>query len=192
MKTLDLTEFQALLGAVNQRSPFGGRDHAMLRLAASTGLRVAELCGLNVSDVYEAGQVRSTLFVRPTIAKGGRGRSVPLCQTARQAAADLVAFLRMRGFSSAPEAPLLVVRQHRRISIRLVQQIVQKLREKAGLDVPATPHSLRHFFATQLVERTQDIVSVSRLLGHSQLQTTMVYASTTPQRLTQVVAALDA
>ncbi len=118
---------------------------------------------------------------------------MPLCQTARQAATDLVAFLKMRGFSAAPEAPLIVVRQHRRISIRLVQDIVQKLRWQAGIAV-CSPHSLRHYLATQLVERTQDVVATSRILGHSprSLAVTMRYVGTSPERLAKVVAALDA
>lgn len=190
MKIISSVGFQALLRAINRRSPFGERDFQMLRLLASTGLRVGELVGLNVSDVWHQGQVRSVLFVRATIAKGGYTRSVPLCQVAREAIAALVAFLSVRGFSTAPEAPLLVVRQHRRISIRLVQQIVQLLREKAGQDTPATPHSMRHFFATQLVERTGDVVAVSRLLGHRQLQNTLTYASSSLERLAQVVEAL--
>jgi len=105
--------------------------------------------------------------------------------------ADLLAFLAARGFSTDPEAPLLVVRQHRRISIRLVQQIVQELRQKTGLSTPATPHSCRHFFATQLVERTADLCSVSRLLGHSRIQSSMRYLHSSPERLAAVVAALD-
>ncbi len=99
---------------------------------------MAELASLDVADVWHEGQPRSVLFVRAAIAKGNRGCSVPLCKAARDAVAGLVAFLAARGFSSAPGAPLLVVRQHRRISIRLVQQIVQQLRDVAGLDVPAT------------------------------------------------------
>ncbi len=73
MHAVSTQELNQLLAAVNCRKPFGPRDHAMIRLTASTGLRVAELCGLNVADVWHAGEVRSTLFVRPEIAKGGRG-----------------------------------------------------------------------------------------------------------------------
>lgn len=115
-----------------------------------------------------------------------------MCQGAQQAASDLVAFLRMRGFSCAPEAPLIVVRQHRRISIRLVQSIVQKLREKAGI-AACSPHSLRHFLATQLVERTGDVVATSRILGHSprSLAVTQRYVGTSPERLAEVMSALD-
>jgi len=191
MKVIDLKQLQLLLQSVNRRAPFGERDYWLIVLLANTGLRVAELVSLNVGQVFHAGQPRQVLFLASDQAKGARSRAIPLSQSARQAIASLMAFLTLRGFSTAPNAPLLVVRQHRRISIRLVQQIIQQLRQLAGLDVPATPHSLRHYFATQLVERTQDVVATSRLLGHRQLQNTMVYASSTPQRLAEVVASLD-
>lgn len=192
MKNISQSELEALLGAVNLRSPFGERDHAMIRLLTNTGLRVAELVGLNVGQVASQGQPRPVLYLPGELAKGGRARSIPLNQGARQAVADLVAFLARRGFSTDSEAPLLVVRQHRRISIRLVQQIVQELRQRSGISTPATPHSCRHFFGTQLVERTSDLCSVSRLLGHSRVQTSMRYLHSSPERLAAVVAALDA
>ncbi len=190
MKLISSTEFQALLAAVNKRSPFGERDVQFLRLLATTGLRVAELVGLCVGDVWQAGQVRTTLFVRAEIAKGHRSRQIPLCRTASEAVAGLVAFLSARGFSTDPGAPLLVDRRHRRLTVRQVQLIVQQLREKAGV-AAATPHSMRHMFATQLVERTQDVVAVSRLLGHRRLTSTMVYTASSPERLAAVVSALD-
>ncbi len=192
MKNISQFELEALLGAVNLRSPFGERDHAMIRLLTNTGLRVAELVGLNVGHVASQGQPRPVLYLPGELAKGGRARSIPLNQGARQAVADLVAFLARRGFSTDSEAPLLVVRQHRRISIRLVQQIVQELRQRSGISTPATPHSCRHFFGTQLVERTSDLCSVSRLLGHARVQSTMRYLHSSPERLAAVVAALDA
>lgn len=192
MKIVSQLELQDLMQAVNRRAPFGERDYWLIQLLAHTGLRVGELVELNVSDVTTEGRPRQVLFLQSEHAKGGRSRNIPLNQPAREAIAGLFAFLRVRGFSTAPTAPLLVVRQHRRISIRLVQQIFQRLREKCNLDTPATPHSCRHFFATQLVERTQDVVSVSRLLGHSRVQTTMVYQHSSPDRLATVVRALEA
>ena len=191
MKNISQSELEALLGAVNLRSGFGPRDHAMIRLLTNTGLRVAELVGLNVGHVAHQGQPRPVLYLPGELAKGGRARSIPLNQNARRAVADLLAFLAARGFSTDPEAPLLVVRFHRRLSIRLVQQIMLELRQKAGLSTPATPHSCRHFFASQLVERTADLCSVSRLLGHSRVQNSMRYLHSSPERLAAVVEALD-
>lgn len=192
MKIINHPELQLLMQSVNRRSPFGERDYWMLQLLATTGLRVAELVALNVGDVSHQGQPRQVLFLPSEHAKGNRSRSIPLNQPARQAIAGLLAFLAMRGFSTQPDAPLLVVRQHRRMSIRLVQQIFQQLREKCALDTPATPHSCRHYFATQLLEATQDLVSVSRLLGHTRVQTTMVYQHSSPERLAQTVRAQEA
>lgn len=191
MKIFSQLELQNLLQAVNRHSPFGERDFWLIQLLAHTGLRVGELVELNVGDVVADDQPRQVLFLPSEHAKGSKSRSIPLNQPARKAVAGLIQFLRCRGFSTAPDAPLLVVRQHRRISVRLVQQIFQRLREKCGLDTPATPHSCRHYFATQLVERTQDVVSVSRLLGHSRVQTTMVYQHSSPERLAAVVEALE-
>lgn len=192
MKIITHQELQQLMHSINRRSPFGERDFWMLQLLATTGLRVGELVGLDVGHVSHQGQPRQVLFLPSEHAKGARSRSIPLNQPARQAVAGLLAFLAMRGFSVEPGAPLLVVRQHRRISIRLVQQIVQRLREKCALDTPATPHSCRHYFATQLLERGQDVCSVSRLLGHTRVQTTMVYQHATPEHLADTVRALEA
>ncbi len=191
MKIINPNQLQLLLQSVNKRAPFGERDYWLIVLLAHTGLRVAELVSLDIGQVSHAGQPRQVLFLASDQAKGARSRAIPLNQSARQAISGLLAFLTKRGFFTTPDAPLLVVRQHRRISIRLVQQIFQVLREKCGLDTPATPHSCRHYFASQLVERTQDVVATSRLMGHSRVQTTMVYQHTSPGRLARVVAALD-
>ncbi len=191
MKIVNQSELELLLQAVNRRAPFGERDYWLIQLLAHSGLRVGELVALNVGHVASEGQPRQVLFLPSEHAKGHRSRSIPLNQSAREAIAGLLAFIEARGFSTAPDAPLLVVRQHRRISIRLVQQIFQQLRKASGIDTPATPHSCRHYFATELVQRTGDIVSVSRLLGHTRLQTTMVYQYASPIRLANVVRALE-
>lgn len=191
MKIINHQELQLLMQSVNRRAPFGERDYWLLQLLATTGLRVAELIALNVGHVSHQGQPRQVLFLPSEHAKGSRSRSIPLNQPARQAIAGLLAFLAMRGFSTQPEAPLLVVRQHRRMSIRLVQQIFQQLREKCAIDTPATPHSCRHYFATQLLEANQDVFSVGRLLGHTRVLSTMVYQHSTPERLAETVRAQE-
>ena len=191
MKIVTQPELQRLMQAVNRRAPFGQRDYYLIQLLAHTGLRVGEVVALNVGDVTCESLPRQVLHLSSDQAKGSRSRSIPLNQPAREAIAGLFAFLAQRGFSTSPDAPLLVVRQHRRISIRLVQQIFQQLRAKSAIDTPATPHSCRHFFATELVARTGDIVSISRLLGHTRVQTTMVYQHASTERLAKTVRALE-
>ena len=133
------TDLDRMMATLDPRDPFGLRDRLMLGLARQTGLRVAELTGLDVNDVALEGCPRETLVVRAAIAKGGRSRIVPLNQTAREAVVGILRFNEARGFSVAPEAPLLVNRYHRRLSVRCVQLLVQALREKAGLDVRRRP-----------------------------------------------------
>jgi integrase/recombinase XerC len=120
-----------LLAQIDLRDPMGVRDHCMLVLACHTGLRVAELCGLDVRDVVADGRVRESLYVRPEIAKGSRARRLPLNSAAREAIARQLDFLRRRGFSAQPEAPLFVAKSHRRLTTRAVQYVVAELRERA-------------------------------------------------------------
>ena len=89
----------------------------------------------------------------------------PLSAAARRAVTDLVDFLKMRGFQSHPDSPLLQDRRHRRLPVREVQRLVQKYREAAGLDVRATPHSLRHSWASQLA-RAGSLRAVQQMAGH--------------------------
>lgn len=183
MNWLHPDEARQLLAAVDLRDPFGSRDRAMLVLCLHTGLRVSELVGLDVHHVALEGCPRAALYVPPALGKGGRGRTIPLNQTARQAIADLLAFNRRRGFSTAPDRPLLVTRKHERLTARAVQRLVKMLREKAGLDVPATPHSLRHTFASTVLSCNSNLRVVQLLLGHQRLATVEIYSHPTREDL---------
>jgi integrase/recombinase XerC len=122
--------------------------------------------------------------------KSGKGRAIPLNQRAREAVSKLVGFLKKRGFSTAPEAPLLTKRDHTGVSTRLVQRLFQDLREKAHLEVPATPHSCRHHFATRICE-TSGVVQAMKLCGHQRLSSTQVYSHPTRDDLAAAVAAIE-
>jgi site-specific recombinase XerD len=162
----------------------------MLVLAMHTGLRVSELTGLDVGLVSLDGAARSVLFVPASIAKGGHERLVPLNRVAQGAVEALLRFNRARGFSVAAAAPLFVTRKHQRISVRLVQRLVQGLRERAGLAVPATPHTLRHGFATEVLNATGNVRIVQQLLGHQRLGSTQRYTHPSRAALEQAVAAI--
>ena len=147
----------------------------MLVLAYHTGLRVSELTGLDVVDVSVDGQPRSLLHLPASIAKGRHSRLVPLNETAQRAIVALLSFNTRRGFSVAPHAPLLVTRKHTRLSARAVQLRVAELRQLAGLDVQATPHSFRHAFGSRIAEKTGNLRVVQQLLGHQRLNTSQIY-----------------
>ena len=188
MRILSPAATQHLLAAIPPRSPFGLRDHALIRLFAQTGLRVAEMVGLDVGHVFDQAP-RHWLDLPPAICKGNRSRTIPLNHSARQAIADLVDFLRMRGFQAHATSPLLQDRRHRRLSIREVQRLVQHHRQAAGLDLRVTPHTFRHTWASQLARRTSLRV-VQQMLGHRFLASTEVYLHTHPDQLEEAVASL--
>lgn len=179
-----------LLGVISPRSPFGARDHALIRLFTHTGLRVAEMTGLDVGHVFDQAP-RHWLDLPASICKGNRSRRIPLSETARQAIQDLVDFLKMRGFQADGHSPLLQDRRHRRLPIREVQRLVQAYREKAGLDLRVTPHTFRHSWASQLALHNSVRV-VQQLLGHRFLASSEVYLHTQPAQLEEAVASLPA
>ncbi|ODT78402.1 hypothetical protein ABS71_01930 [bacterium SCN 62-11] len=188
MRILEPSATRQLLAAIPPRSPFGARDHAVIRLFSQTGLRVGEMVGLNVGHVYRE-RPFDQVDLPAAICKGHHSRVIPLNPAARQAVQDLVDFLRMRGFQSNPDSPLLQDRRHRRLPAREVQRLVQVHRQAAGLAVRATPHTFRHGFASHLATRVSLRV-VQQLLGHRFLASTEVYLHTQPAQLAQAVATL--
>ena len=181
------SETRRLLAAIDPRDPFAERDQVMLILAMNTGLRVSELVGLDIGHVAHQGVPRQALHLPRSITKGERERTIPLNEPARQAIQVLLAFNRKRGFSVAPDAPVFVTRKHQRVSVRLVQRLVQHLREVAGLDVPLTPHTLRHGFATDIMHATGNLRVVQQLLGHRRLATVEIYAHVSRELCAQAV-----
>ncbi|MHB2018405.1 MAG: tyrosine-type recombinase/integrase, partial [Candidatus Xenobia bacterium] len=166
------------------------RNHWLLVLFLHTGLRVSEMAGLSVGDVSWNGQPRQRLYVPKHLAKGGRSDGwVPLNTTARQAISEILAFNHRYGFSGASEAAFLTTRKHTHISARSIQALVQKLRERAGLDVPATPHVLRHTFISKLSRHT-NLVVVQQAARHRRLETLRVYAHARPEEVCAAVEQL--
>lgn len=107
MRILQPQATRQMLAATRPSSPFGLRDHALIRLFAQTGLRVSEMVGLDVGHVFHAGAARHQLDLPAAACKGHRSRVIPLNDSARQAIHDLVDFLVMRGFQAQPDSPLL-------------------------------------------------------------------------------------
>jgi site-specific recombinase XerD len=179
VKILSAEQLRRLIEAVPERAPFGVRDRAMMKLAYGAGLRVSELTSLNVGQVWSGKRPRDWLELPGRACKGGRGRDLPLGPVAQQAVAELIAFQRQRGFSVESEAPLLTTRQHQRLPAREVQR-----------EVAATPHTLRHTFASRLTAAGVGLRAVQHLLGHQSIRTTEVYLHSQPSELVAAVAKL--
>jgi integrase/recombinase XerC len=176
---LSSEEVGRLLQAPPADEPLGLRDRAILETMYSAGLRVSELVGLDQGDLdFDAGIVR----VR---GKGRRERLAPIGSYAAQA---MRRWLRVRQLDPHQpgdgQAPVFVNKFGRRITTRSIARMLDKHIRRTGLDGRTTPHSLRHSFATHLLDRGADIRSVQELLGHKSLVTTQIYThvSTTALR----------
>ena len=142
------------------------RDAAVLTLLYGCGLRISEALSLRRSDVPLAGTLRIT-------GKGSKTRIVPVLPAVSDAAA---AYVKTAPFALAPNEALFRAKRGGPLSPRHVQATVQRLRSRLGLPASATPHALRHSFATHLLGAGADLRSIQELLGHASLSTTQRYA----------------
>jgi integrase/recombinase XerC len=167
---LTTDEIGKLLAAPGTSGPMGLRDRAILETLYSAGLRVSELVGLNDGDADLAQWV---LRVR------GKGRKERLAPLGSYAIKALQAWLKARTLSpkepQGREAPVFTNRFGRRLTTRSVGRLLEKYLRETGLDRRTSPHTLRHSFATHLLDRGADIRSVQELLGHKSLVTTQIY-----------------
>ena len=167
---LSTDELGRLLEAPPATNPQGLRDRAILETAYSAGLRVSELVGLNDDDIDRAGCV---VRVR---GKGKRERLAPLGSFALTALRHYLTVRQVHERDAKnPSRQVFVNRFGRRLSTRGVARLLEKYLRQTGLDQRTTPHTLRHSFATHLLDRGADIRSVQELLGHKSLVTTQIY-----------------
>ncbi len=176
-QTLTETEIEALLEAPDTQTVIGLRDRTMLELMYATGLRVSELVGLNLSRVnMRQGVVRVT-------GKGSKDRLVPLGEEAltwlqtyqQEARSELV-----RG---SPTAALFPSRFGRAMTRQTFWYSIKKYARRAGIRKTMSPHTLRHAFATHLLNHGADLRVVQMLLGHSDISTTQIYTHVAKARL---------
>jgi integrase/recombinase XerC len=156
----------------NQAPAWGAaRDAAILELFYSSGLRLSELVALNVTDIDPFSET-----VR-VIGKGRKERIVPVGEIAMQA------IQRYRHEAIIKSGPLFISKLRRRISARSVWLLLRKYLGRTSIQLQASPHKLRHSFATHLLDNGADLRSVQTLLGHVNLSTTQIYTHVTAERL---------
>jgi len=188
IRVLSAEQLRRLLDAPSRNSCVGKRDRAILELLFSTGLRVSELVSLNRDQINLKTQEFSVL------GKGRKRRVVFISERAKNALKEYLAtrkddlkplFIRYRGPKSR-EIPAAVRGEGRRLSIRSVERLVKKYVRRAGLSAEATPHTLRHSFATDLLRGGADIREVQEMLGHRSISTTQIYTHVTNRKLREV------
>lgn len=175
---LSHADIERLLAAPNPAEPLGARDQAILETLYSAGLRVSELCGLNLDDLNLA---EGIVIVR------GKGRRERLAMLGHKAIVALQHWLVERETLLTPQnkavSAVFLNKNGGRLTVRSVGRLLEKYLAQVGLDPRTSPHTLRHSFATHLLDAGADIRGVQELLGHRNLTTTQIYTHVTTQRL---------
>jgi integrase/recombinase XerD len=184
-KALPLSDVEAILEAAGAPgTPLALRDRALLEVLYGTGSRISEAIGLDVDDVSGLDDADDTILLR---GKGGKERLVPVGTYAREA---LSAYLvRGRPALVATSTPGLFLNSRGgRLSRQSAWAVLVKAAERAGVNRDVSPHTLRHSFATHLLDGGADVRVVQELLGHASVTTTQVYTLVTVDNLREVFA----
>jgi len=181
-KSIEYEQVQRLLDAVPTDNWLGARDRAILETLYSTGIRVSELVGLNMDDIDFLGEV---VHIR---GKGKKERITPIGSNALQAIQHFMEFRNKRAQNNSNfDNRVLFVNKHgQRLSSRSVRRKMDKYLVMAGLDPSISPHTLRHSFATHMLNNGADLRSIQELLGHQSLSTTQVYTHLSTRKLKEV------
>lgn len=155
------------------------RDAALLTLLYGAGLRISEALSLKRRDTKEQAALR-------VIGKGRKERSVPLLPEIQD---RLAAYVKLCPFAQGEDAPLFLSTRGKPLSARYAQKLMQTVRARLGLPPSATPHALRHSFATHVLQSGGDLRAIQELLGHASLSTTQKYTSLDEARLFAVYEA---
>ena len=182
-KTLTEAQVDALLSAPPRSTPLGQRDHAMLELMYASGLRVSELVGLKTFHLsLNDGVLR-------VLGKGSKERLVPFGLVARQAINEYLQDARPVILGGQLTEDLFVTARGGGMSRVMFWMLVKKYAKVAHIDVPPSPHTLRHAFATHLLNHGADLRAVQLLLGHADISTTTIYTHVARERLKTLHAA---
>jgi integrase/recombinase XerD len=177
---LSAAEVEKLLSSPSGERPASLRDRAMLELLYATGLRVSELVGLRIRSInLEAGFVR-------TMGKGAKERVIPIGQKAVEAVRAYLDRGRLAFVKQGTGSELFLSYRGRAISRQGFWKIIKNHALKAGITKNLSPHSIRHSFASHLLEGGADLRSVQFMLGHADIATTQIYTHVTHSRLKEV------
>jgi len=179
-KVLSLGEVEKLLDTPNQHTPFDYRDKAMLELLYATGIRVSEMLDLTLADVH-----LTMGFIR-CFGKGRKERIVPIGEAAASAIEEYIEKGRSKLLKKQPSDALFLNHHGKKMSRQGFWKNLKKRAIEAGIQKELTPHTLRHSFATHLLENGADLRAVQEMLGHADISTTQIYTHVTKTRLKDV------
>lgn len=178
--TLSLTEVERLIETPDTTKNLGIRDRAILEVMYATGMRVSELVGLKLSDLH------LSLGLVQTLGKGDKERIIPLGDYAIQWLERYLDEARPLLVANPSETHVFVNHHGTGLSRQGIWKNLKQLVREAGINKEVTPHTLRHSFATHLLENGADLRTVQELLGHADISTTQIYTHITKKRMTDV------
>ena len=177
---ISLDDVESILGAPDESTPEGLRDAAMLEILYATGIRVSELIGLKLNDVnFELGFV-------VVYGKGSKERVVPIGDKAREKLLSYLRDSRPSLLKGREAKALFVTRRGAGMTRQGFWKIIKAQALKAGVTKKISPHTLRHSFATHLLERGADLRTIQVMLGHSDISTTQIYTHVESERLKEI------
>jgi integrase/recombinase XerD len=178
-KAISIEQVTSILESVSIETPAGLRDRAILEFLYSTGARISEVVDLDVDDLHFAQDAVVRLF-----GKGSKERVVPVGGYAQRAVSDYLVRARPSLAAKGKGTPALFLNQRGgRLSRQSVWLLLSKAAERAGITTEVSPHTLRHSFATHLLEGGADVRVVQELLGHASVTTTQIYTKVTVDSL---------
>lgn len=177
---LEYNEIELLLSSINLEQKLGKRNKAIIELLYATGLRVSELVNIKLTDIDFTSQTIRVL------GKGSKERIVYFGEYGLAALNDYITQERLTLLTDKASTDLFLNAQGKMISARGIELIINKVVQQAALKHKLSPHTLRHTFATHLLNEGADLKSVQELLGHSSLSTTQIYTHVSNERLRSV------
>jgi len=182
-KSLSEADVEALLNAPDLSTPLGLRDRAMLELMYASGLRVSEIVGLSMDQVsLQRGLLR-------LIGKGDKERLVPMGEEAQERLEQYLNQARLGLLKQQQSSAVFITARGQAMTRQAFWYMIKRSAKQAGISTELSPHTLRHSFATHLLNHGADLRVVQMLLGHSDLSTTQIYTHVARERLKQLHAA---
>ena len=179
-EVLSETEIAAITKAVDESSQFAKRDKAIIEMLYSCGLRVSELCDLNISNLFlDDDMIR-------IMGKGSKERLLPIGGTAKRYLNDYLTYTRPGFLKNTGSSSVFLSRNGKPLTRSMVNILLTKWVRASGITKPVSPHTLRHSFATHLLEGGADLRFVQALLGHSDISTTQIYTHLDKHQLKEV------
>jgi integrase/recombinase XerD len=180
--TLSLEEVDALIAAIDLSTPEGERNRAILEILYGCGLRVSEVISLKISDLFfDEGFIKIT-------GKGNKQRFVPIAQSTQKYIGLYKNTIRNHMIvAKGAEDTLFLNRRGKQLTRAMIFTIIKKLASVINLQKNISPHTLRHSFATHLLENGADLRSIQMMLGHESITTTEIYVHLDRKHLTQII-----